>query len=103
METRDKWVIVYLNGRIDSYNYEIIAEKLDLLIKVGKKKLAVHLGEVNFLSLTIVRFLVSLAHRLHQNEGRLSLLKTSSKISHQFDIFGSNKNIHFIESEGDLD
>lgn len=85
LRKKSDWVIVDLNGRVDSFNYEIIREKVNTLLKMGKKHVAFNLEGVQFIALPNLRYLIQVAHQLKTKGGETAVVGCSPEILKHFE------------------
>ncbi len=97
------WVVVRLSGRIDSFNYDGISSKVQTLIRMGKKHLAIDLTEVNYLGLPSLRFFYQVASRLKNSEGQLALISPSQKLLNSIEVMDHPKAFQIVSRIDELE
>lgn len=82
------WQILTLTGRIDSFNQNSAQSEIRQSLQSGAQALAIDLGLVDFLSVTMIRFLVEQAQDLKRRGGQMALLRPSERIVKHFKVYG---------------
>lgn len=96
------WSIMTIAGRIDSFNFEHFCGQLQKLADSGKKKIALDLSHVRFLSLPSIKFLTKLATNLEAGGGNFALLAASEKLKRQIDIYATLKTMQVLRTVAEL-
>ena len=91
LENRSHWIVLSIRGRLDSFNYEHLSHKLDLIQKVGKKKLALDLKGVSFLNIAAARLIASVGRGLRKNSGEVVIISPKPEHEKHIQLF-SGKN-----------
>lgn len=102
LDINQGWVVVSLSGRIDSFNYDDITSKIQTLVRMGKKYLAIDLKEVNYLGLPSLRFLYQMAEKLENAQGQLALLSPSEKLLKSIEIMNHPKKFQLAATIAEL-
>lgn len=102
LEKNHNWVIVKLHGRIDSFNHNLVTGKVSTLVKMGKKKLALDVTDVNFVSLPFFRYIASTSQKLNSKGGVLALLGGNEQIKETLQLFNKKGHIQCMQQPSEL-
>ena len=102
LNLKNGWVVVDLNGRVDSFNFELITEQITTLEKMGKKFIAIEMSDVNFLNLPSLRFFSSIAFRLKKSDGALALINPSSNLMEFIHLFNRKEAMTIVADVSSL-
>ena len=102
LRKKSDWIIVDLNGRVDSFNYEIIRDKVNTLVKMGKKHLAFNLEGVQFIALPNLRYLIQVAHQLKSRGGQAVVVGCSPPILKHFEEVHGLDDMNALDKEEEL-
>lgn len=83
-----KYTVITVNGRIDTSNYEQFGEKLQVLVKEGKKFIVLELSKLDYISSSGLRVFLSTLKTLRAIEGDVVLCCLNDKIKEVFEISG---------------
>ena len=99
----DSWISIDLNGRMDSFNFELVTSQFNTLLRMGKKNLILDLSDVVFLSLPSLRFFSSIAKQVMSKDGRFVVLDPSEKLLELIGLFNSEGHFKIISNLHELD
>lgn len=102
LNIENNWLIIDLNGRIDSFNYELVTDQVNTLLKMGKKKIAVELSDVVFLNLPSLRFFSGVAERLSKSGGALCFINPDVSLHEHIGLFNRKNLIQIVGTKADL-
>ncbi len=85
---QDGYSITEVTGEVDVYTAPQLDEQLSGLVEAGSNKLIVDLSAVEFLDSTGLGVLVKALKRVRENDGSLSVVATTDRISKVFRITG---------------
>lgn len=102
LKKHNRWVIIDLNGRVDSFNYEIIKEKVNTLVNMGNRFLAFNLEGVQFIALPNLRYLIQIGKILNKKGGQTAIVGTSQDILEHFEQIRGLESICSFSSESEL-
>lgn len=102
LRQQDSWVIVRLEGRVDSFNYELVSQKIAYLVRMGKTHIALDLQKVVFLSLPTLRFFAQVAQKLNAKSGSFTLIGCQSQLEEPLSLFNRNQSMTLVRSEDEL-
>lgn len=91
-----------LNGRVDSFNYEVIKDKVSTLVKMGKKQLAFNLEGVQFIAVPNLRYLIQVAQQLKDKGGQMAVVGCSSEILKHIQEVNGLEDMQALKGEGEL-
>ena len=91
--------IVFLNGRLDAYNSNLVEKKLDELINSGKTKMVADLSEVKYISSSGLRVMLSSLKKLNKLGGTLKLSSLQPYIMEIFEIAGFTQLFQIYDGE----
>ena len=83
--------IVFINGRLDAYNSNLVEEKLDKLIDSGKTNIVADLSGVEYISSSGLRVMLSSLKKLNAMGGNLKLSSLQPYVMEVFKIAGFTK------------
>lgn len=81
-------VIISLDGRLDTSNYEEFAEKIKEVIDAGKKFLVLNLKNLEYISSSGLRVFLSTLKTLRSVEGDVILCCLNKNIKSVFEVSG---------------
>ena len=87
-QEKDSYVIVTLNGRLDTSNYEDFANQLNVLIETGAKFLVINLKNLEYISSSGLRVFLSTLKTLRSIEGDVVLCCMNENIKSVFEVSG---------------
>ncbi|HII84559.1 MAG TPA: STAS domain-containing protein [Methanobacterium subterraneum] len=103
MEISEKTVrdveIVFINGRLDAYNSNLVEEKLDKLIDSGKTNIVADLSGVEYISSSGLRVMLSSLKKLNALGGNLKLSSLQPYVMEVFKIAGFTKLFQIYNDE----
>jgi len=91
--------IVFLNGRLDAYNSNLVEKKLDELINTGKIKMVADLSEVKYISSSGLRVMLSSLKKLNKLGGTLKLSSLQPYVEEIFEIAGFTQLFQIYDGE----
>lgn len=91
--------IVFLNGRLDAYNSNLVENKLDELIDSGKIKMVADLSGVEYISSSGLRVMLSSLKKLDKLGGILKLSSLQPYVKEVFEIAGFTQLFQIYDSE----
>jgi anti-sigma B factor antagonist len=91
--------IVFLNGRLDAYNSNLVEKKLDELIDSGKIKMVADLSGVEYISSSGLRVMLSSLKKLDKLGGTLKLSSLQPYVMEVFEIAGFTQLFQIYDSE----
>jgi len=98
-KTVDNVEIVFLNGRLDAYNSNLVENKFNELIDSGKVKMVADLSGVEYISSSGLRVMLSSLKKLNQLEGTLKLSALQPYVLEVFEIAGFTQLFEIYDSE----
>jgi anti-sigma B factor antagonist len=98
-KTVNKIEIVFLNGRLDAYNSNLVENKFDELIDSGKVNMIADLSGVEYISSSGLRVMLSSLKKLNQLEGTLKLSSLQPYVLEVFEIAGFTQLFEIYDSE----
>lgn len=101
IKSHKDWVVVSINNRVDSFNYQDLTAKTDGAIRDGKN-LAFDLGKARFLSLPSIKYMSLLAESLLAEGRQVALVAPSEKIKRQIHVYASLEKMKLFRTEQDL-
>ncbi len=103
MEITEKTVkkvkIMFLNGRLDAYNSNLVENKFDEVISSGHVKMVADLSGVEYISSSGLRVMLSSLKKLNQQEGTLKLSSLQPYVLEVFEIAGFTQLFEIYDSE----
>jgi anti-anti-sigma factor len=94
-----KIILLHLQGRLDSFNYENLKSRVSTLLKMGEKSIGFDLDGVDFVATPTLIFIINLSKTLKQQKsGQLYFLKGSKCLKSHFERVGGLKNIVCTDS-----
>lgn len=78
--SRDKFTIITLKGRLDSFNSPILNDTFEKLFHEKKFHFILDLGSVEFINSTTLGLLIEVMKKNKENSGSLSLAHCSNKV-----------------------
>lgn len=103
-QTRGKWQVVCIKGRIDSFNYQReISGKLASALDGKPPFVALDLHKAQFLSLPTIKFLAKNAAEIGAQKGECVLIGPSARMRRYIEIFGSLDNLKVFRNFEELD
>lgn len=96
-----KVYILVLNGRLDAYSSNELEKKVNTLIDNDCRELVVNFGEVDYISSSGLRVMLSTVKKLRKIEGDVKLACLKPYVKEVFDISGFTQlfEIHDLEEE----
>jgi anti-sigma B factor antagonist len=93
--------IIVLKGRLDAYSSNELEKKVDTLIDQGCRKLVVNFGDVDYISSSGLRVMLSTLKKLQKMGGDVKLAGLKPYVREVFDISGFTQlfDIHNLEEE----
>ncbi|AUB54705.1 MULTISPECIES: STAS domain-containing protein [Methanobacterium] len=91
--------IVFINGRLDAYNSNLVEEKLDKLIDSGKTNIVADLSGVEYISSSGLRVMLSSLKKLNAMGGNLKLSSLQPYVMEVFKIAGFTKLFQIYNDE----
>lgn len=95
-----KYLILSIEGRIDTSNYESFAEEIQVFIDDGKKFLVMDMDKLDYISSSGLRVFLSTLKKLRAIEGDVILCCLNEKIKTVFDVSGF---LSLFRVEGNID
>ncbi len=80
--------LINLGGRLDTSNYEEASQQIDNQIEMGQKKLVINLEQLEYISSSGLRVLMSALKKVKAIGGNLILCNVPDKITEVFEISG---------------
>lgn len=80
--------IVFLNGRLDAYNSNLVENKFDEIIDSGKVQMVADLSGVDYISSSGLRVTLSSLKKLNKMGGTLKLSSLQPYVLEVFEIAG---------------
>ena len=103
MEITEKTVndveIVFLMGRLDAYNSNLVENKFNEVIDSGKVKMVADFSGVEYISSSGLRVMLSSLKKLNQLEGTLKLSSLQPYVLEVFEIAGFTQLFEIYDSE----
>lgn len=103
MEISEKTIndieIVFINGRLDAYNSNLVEKKLDELIESGRIKIVTDLSGVEYISSSGLRVMLSSLKKLNTLGGTLKLSSLQPYVMEVFEIAGFTKLFQIYSDE----
>jgi anti-anti-sigma factor len=96
------WAIVFVTGRIDSFNSQDFERELDSVLAQGQLQLAVDLSGTRFICLPIIKRLTAVASELKARSGHFALLGASERLKRQIDIYATLNPMQVARTFSDL-
>ena len=87
-EKSSEMQFLYLKGRLDNENAQLLEESLSKLIENGSRQLIIDCSQIEFINNTGLRVLVSVAKKILDVEGRIALHSPSQQAKETFDRTG---------------
>lgn len=91
-------VVVSLTGRMDAYSTPGFEKKLSDLIAEGEKNFIIDLGELDYISSTGLRIILTKARKLREKQGKLILAALKDMVKEVFESSGFSAIIPIYES-----
>lgn len=91
--------IVFLNGRLDAYNSNLVENKFDEIIDSGKLKIVADLAGVEYISSSGLRVMLSSLKKLKKDEGILKLSSLQPYVLEVFEIAGFTQLFQIYEDD----
>ncbi len=88
IKEKGKYVIVDIEGRLDTSNYEELATELNAITDSGKKFLVLNLDKLEYISSSGLRVFLSVLKSLRAIEGDVILCCMNDKIKSVFEVSG---------------
>ncbi len=89
------WVFLLFSGRMDSFTYEFLTNQLNILFRMGKRKILIDLSETKFINFNTLRFLSQFSFQLKSQNGQLRLLCPQDELKINVFAFNSLRGIVF--------
>ncbi|MBN2746396.1 MAG: STAS domain-containing protein [Bacteroidales bacterium] len=86
----DGYTLINLGGRLDTSNYEEASQQIDNQIDMGQRKLIINLEQLEYISSSGLRVLMSALKKVKALGGNLILCNVPEKIMEVFEISGFN-------------
>ena len=90
-DTRGDWTVVAVRGEVDLYTAPRLKELLAELTSAGQHRIAVDLGQVEFMDSTGLGVLVGALKRCKEGSGALALIAPRDSVSKVLTITGLDK------------
>ena len=87
VQNRKQWVVLTVRGRIDSYTYEYLDDKINLLQRMGKKNIALDLRGVSFVNINGARLIAITAREVRSEGGHLALISPLERAVEAVNLF----------------
>lgn len=100
-KTTDNVEIVFLNGRLDAYNSNLVEETFNNIIDSGKTQIVADLSEVDYISSSGLRVMLSSLKKLKKDGGVLKLAGLQPYVLEVFEIAGFTQLFDIYEKEED--
>lgn len=84
LSEKEKWIVVTVKGRVDSFNQQIVEQKLKTLSKAGQKWIALDLQNVPYLSLSAAWSIARLELYIKNQAGDLAFISQSQYLKKLF-------------------
>ncbi len=97
-KTVDKVEIIFLNGRLDAYNSNLVENKFNELIDSGKVEMVAELSGVEYISSSGLRVMLSSLKKLNQLDGTLKLSSLQPYVLEVFEIAGFTQLFEIYDS-----
>lgn len=97
-----QWVILSFEGRLDSFNFDLVSNKITTLIKMGKIFLVIDLSQITFINVPSLLFLKSTAEKLKNKNGCLGLLSPNESLIKRLQVFNRPKLISIFNEISDV-
>lgn len=91
--------IVFLNGRLDAYNSNLVEDKFNELVDAGKLKIVSDLAGVEYISSSGLRVMLSSLKKLNKLGGNLKLSSLQPYVLEVFEIAGFTQLFQIYDSE----
>lgn len=91
--------IVFLNGRLDAYNSNLVENKLNDIIDSGKLKIIADLAGVEYISSSGLRVMLSSLKKLNKMGGTLKLSSLQPYVLEVFEIAGFDQLFQIYDDE----
>lgn len=98
-KTMNNVEIVYINGRLDAYNSNLVEKELNELIDSGKIKIVADLSGVEYISSSGLRVMLSSLKKLNTLGGTLKLSSLQPYVMEVFEIAGFTKLFQIYSDE----
>jgi anti-anti-sigma factor len=99
----NNWQVISIEGRVDSFNYQIITQKIVECVADEVRFLAVNLASTEFMNLPTLRFMTSTAELLSARGGEFALIAPSDILMRHLEIFAAPHNIRVYKTLPELD
>ncbi len=97
---QDGIVVIKLEGRLDTANYEDAEKKIWRMIEEGEKFFLIDMSELNYISSSGLRVLLKSLKKLRSEDGNLVLSGLNNILQDVFEISGFSK---FFDIYGSTD
>ena len=94
----DKVEIIFLNGRLDAYNSNLVENKYNELIDSGKVEMVAELSGVEYIISSGLRVMLSSLKKLNQLDGTLKLSSLQPYVLEVFEIAGFTQLFEIYDS-----
>lgn len=99
----NSWQLLKIEGRVDSFNYSLVTQKIVEMVGRDVRFIAVDLNSTEFLNLPTLRFMSSTAELLSARGGELAIISPSDAMMRHLEIFAAPHQIRIYKSLPDLD
>ena len=99
---RSGWVLVAVSGRLDMTSAGTLEHKLETVIASGQHRVAIELGQLDYLSSAGLRALMVAAKRLQEVAGTLVLIGLRGTVKDVLELAGLINVFPVFASEADL-
>jgi len=99
IEEIDKIIILRLIGSIEASSFLVLQKKLDVLVNEERKNVLLDFSNVDYLSNTGLRVLVSYSNKFKEKKGSLGLFSVNEDIKELIRITGVDKILNIYKNE----
>ena len=85
---KNEIVVLALEGRLDTFSSNALKDTLESLINNNKHQILIDCSELNFISSSGLRVLLSIGKQLNSLKGKIALCTMKDHIKEVFDIAG---------------
>jgi anti-sigma B factor antagonist len=100
-EERGDWSVLSVRGEVDLYTAPHLKDQLAALVGAGRNRLAVDLGQVEFMDSTGLGVLIGALKRCKENGGVLALVSPRESVAKVLAITGLDKVFSIHDSVDD--
>jgi anti-anti-sigma factor len=87
LSIRNEWVVVVIDGRVDTFTYHLLESDLQTLLRTGIKKIVLDLSKNNYMNLGGYKLLKQIHENLEAIGGKLVMVSPSEEFMKQLNYF----------------